>query len=83
VTLKDMREAANLSQKKLAHQIGYSTLTFGRWERGERTPPANVIPEIAKILNRSVDDVIKCFSNYGGPTCQYQKEKKISKTFRV
>jgi DNA-binding transcriptional regulator YiaG len=49
---KRMREAAGLTQEKLAERLGVHRVTIARWETGERR-----IPEMAaRLLARIRDD---------------------------
>ena len=43
-----------MTQAELAEQIGVHEITLRRWELGERSPDADVIPKIAEVLGVSV-----------------------------
>lgn len=45
--LRRRREARGLTLADLAASAGYSSDAFARWERNERTPPADVLALIA------------------------------------
>lgn len=38
-----------LTQSQLADKLGVHPMTVSRWERGERTPDADVVAEIARL----------------------------------
>ena len=53
--IKDSRKECRLTQQELADKIGVSLMTVLRWEKGERTPNALIMPQIAEALNTSVE----------------------------
>ena len=48
--LKQMRQSRKLTQAKLAGEIGISTFTLIRWERGERSPDGKFLQKLAATL---------------------------------
>lgn len=48
--LRRSLEQASMSQNKLAEKIGVSAATVSLWIKGERTPPTERIPEIARAV---------------------------------
>lgn len=58
-TLKTIRESRGLHQKDLASATGFCTKTISRVERGERTPSAEFMLQIAAYFNLMVEDVFK------------------------
>jgi transcriptional regulator with XRE-family HTH domain len=48
--IKQMRLSRNLTQVKVAGEIGVSTFTLIRWERGERAPDGFYLQKLAKTL---------------------------------
>lgn len=57
MTIKELRLSAGLTQKQLAEQLSVERSTVSKWETGEASPRAEVIPQIAKTLHCSVDDL--------------------------
>lgn len=56
--LTKCRENLGFSKQKTARLIGVSQPAYLRYESGERQPSIQVIKEIAKVLNTSVDYLI-------------------------
>lgn len=56
--LKEAREAAGLTQDALARELGVGRSTVAMWETGEALPRAGKLPELARILGCSVDDLL-------------------------
>lgn len=56
-SIKALRERANLTQIKLAEKLKVKQASVSRWENGDSFPSADKLPELAKILNCSVDDL--------------------------
>ena len=54
--LKHLRELALLTQEALARLLGVTPMTVWRWENGERNPSLDVLKNIARILECSVDE---------------------------
>ena len=52
--IKQMRLCRNMTQAKLVNEIGISTFTLIRWERGERLPDGGFIQKLAKALNYTI-----------------------------
>jgi len=62
--IRKFRLAAGLTQTALSNQLGYESASIiTMWENGERKPPSNKLPELAKILNCKIDDL---FDNQEG-----------------
>jgi transcriptional regulator with XRE-family HTH domain len=57
--LKRLREKAGLTQEQLGQKLGVGQSTVGMWETGERLPRADKLPELAKILGCTIDDLLK------------------------
>ena len=52
------REKLGLSKQETARRIGVSQPAYLRYESGDRKPSIQVLKEIAKVLNTSVDYLI-------------------------
>lgn len=56
--IKRLRRQAGLTQHELAAALGYkSQSAVAMWEMGDRKPPSDKIPEIARVLGCSLDDL--------------------------
>ncbi len=53
--VKELREAAGLSQKELAERIGLSQRAVSHWEQALREPGAFVLPALAEALGVELD----------------------------
>lgn len=47
--LRELRQAAGLTQKEAAERLGFPQAVISRWETGERSPTLKQLPAIAKI----------------------------------
>lgn len=57
--IKAMRNRAKITQAALAAQLGISQSTIAMWESRSNLPRAGMLPELAKILNCTIDDLLK------------------------
>ena len=53
--LKECREKNGISKQEAARRIGVSQPAYLRYESGDRQPSVQMLKEIAKVLNTSVD----------------------------
>ena len=53
--LKELRIAKGMTQNELAKVIGYSSLSYARYEKGEREPYISTLCKLADYFNVSVD----------------------------
>lgn len=61
--IKQLRKAANMSQRELAARLHVSQVAVVNWERGIANPSWERAPELAKVLGCSIDDL---FAEVGG-----------------
>ena len=59
VNIKNKRESKGLTQEELGKMLGVNRSTVAMWETGEAMPRADKLPELAKILGCSIDDLYK------------------------
>ncbi|MDR0948372.1 MAG: helix-turn-helix domain-containing protein [Lachnospiraceae bacterium] len=57
--LKRYRIAKNLTQEEMADFLGITAQSVSKWERGETYPDITLLPAIANILERSVDELLE------------------------
>ena len=55
IRLKDLREDRDLTQSKIAQDLGLYTTTYARYERGEKEIPLFIAAAIARYYNVSLD----------------------------
>ena len=48
-----------MSQQELANKIGVTSAAVCQYETGKRTPSVELLKKIAKVLDCSVEDLIK------------------------
>lgn len=56
-TIRELREAAGLTQFQLAVAVGVQPQTVGAWERGQKQPSGLHLQAVARVLGVSADDV--------------------------
>lgn len=73
------RKAAGLTQAELAEKINYSDKAVSKWERGDGTPDAMVLKQLAEIFGVTVDDLMN-ESPDNEPVKAKRKIKLLTKT---
>lgn len=53
------RKKAGLTQADVASEVGVSAAAVCQWETGATVPKAKLLPVIAKLLNCTVDELLK------------------------
>lgn len=56
--IKEIREARNIMQKKMAADIGLAANTLSQYENGKREPDIETTKRIAEYLGVSVDTLV-------------------------
>lgn len=56
--LRELREAAGLSQNKLAQLTGVSRNAVSQWESGETQPSSRRLAKVAKALRVPIDEIV-------------------------
>lgn len=59
IALRKNREKLKLTQEHLAQYCGVDRATVSKWETGEYMPRADKLPKLAKLLNCTVDDLLR------------------------
>ena len=57
--IRARRKAAGLTLQELAARIGVTQQAVGMWERGETLPAADRLPDIARALECSIDELYR------------------------
>ena len=59
-----LRKEADMTQQELAEKLNVTAKAISRWETGKGYPDVTILPEIAKVLNVSVNEILNgdCFS---------------------
>ena len=57
--LKELREKKALTQRDIGIAIGVEQHTVSQWETGDRTPRADKLPELARILGCTIDELFE------------------------
>lgn len=52
-----MRKQKGMSQEDLSKKLGLTQGTISQWENGVTLPTADKLPEIAKVLDCTIDDL--------------------------
>lgn len=56
---KTARKKCGMTQADLANAIGVDQATVSLWETGKTRPRANLLPELAKILGCTIDELLR------------------------
>ena len=56
--IAQLRRCASLSQSQLAHQLHITPSALGMYEQGRRTPSLEILIQISRIFNVSLDYLI-------------------------
>lgn len=57
--IRAKRKAAGMTLQELADRTGVTGAAVGMWERGETLPSADKLPEIARALGCSIDELFQ------------------------
>ena len=57
--IKRLRKALGINQQELADIMGVKQAAVSLWESGQAMPRPDKLPELAKILGCSIDDLLK------------------------
>ncbi len=53
-----LRKAKGITQSDLGERIGVSFQAVSKWERGETLPDITLLPDLAKILETTIDNIL-------------------------
>lgn len=63
--LKELRTARNMTQEAVAEQLGVSSQTVSKWERGLLSPDISLLPKIALLFKCSIDSLFDMELSWG------------------
>lgn len=58
ILFKTLRKKAALTQKELADKLGIDSTNISKWEREKSLPDISILPQIARVLNVSCEDLL-------------------------
>lgn len=58
-TIRRRRIELKMSQQVLANALEVERSTVTKWETGKSSPTADKLPQLAKILNCTIDDLFR------------------------
>ena len=53
-----LRKSKGLTQSELGERVGVSFQAVSKWERGETLPDVAVLPDLARVLETSIDNIL-------------------------
>ncbi len=53
-----LRKKKGLTQRELGERVSVSFQAVSKWERGETLPDITVLPDLAKVLETSIDNIL-------------------------
>ena len=59
ISIMKFRKAASLTQKHLADRLGVTQSAVSSWERGKKQPNLTKLPDLARALGCTVDELFK------------------------
>lgn len=63
--LKELRTARNMTQEAVAEQLGVTSQTVSKWERGLLSPDISLLPKIALLFKCSIDSLFDMEISWG------------------
>jgi transcriptional regulator with XRE-family HTH domain len=58
-SIRAKRKTFKMSQTELAEKLNVDQTAISKWETGEAMPRADKLPELAKTLGCTIDDLFK------------------------
>lgn len=53
-----LRKSKGLTQNELGERVGVTFQAVSKWERGETLPDITVLPDLARVLETSIDNIL-------------------------
>ena len=57
--IRDLRENKGLSQENIARELNIKQQAVAKWENGLALPRADKLPQLAKILDCTIDELFE------------------------
>ena len=57
--IKKLRERSGMTQLELAKRMGVEQNTISQWENGTRFPRADKLPQLARLLGCTIDELFE------------------------
>ena len=57
--IRSLRKNKEITQNELAERLNVAFQTVSKWERGETLPDTAILPDLAAVLETSVDDLLR------------------------
>ena len=57
--ISDLRRAKGLTQAELGNRLGVTYQAVSKWERAETLPDTAILPELAEVLETTVDNLLR------------------------
>ncbi len=58
-TIASLRSNKGITQTELGERIGVSFQAVSKWERGETLPDVSILPNLADILETTIDYILR------------------------
>ena len=71
------RELAGLSQKELAKRLDVTPSRISNWEQGANCPTIDILFEVCKILNVSINDIYGVYTDSNIPLSSFESSATI------
>ncbi len=78
-----LRKGKGMSQEALAEQIGVSPQAVSKWENDQSCPDISLLPQLAKLLDITVDELLTGNSNEVRMMPEEQRKSLEELTLRV
>ncbi len=56
--LREARVAAGMTQEQLGFELGITKSSVSAWENGRETPSFRMLPELRRVLGRTLDELV-------------------------
>lgn len=73
-TIALLRNSKNMTQADLGERIGVSFQAVSKWERGETLPDISILPNLADILDSTIDYILR----HGEPSFSFKGKIKAA-----
>lgn len=69
-----LRKTKGITQNELGDRIGVSFQAVSKWERGETLPDTAILPDLAKVLETTIDNIL----TGGEKVIEYKGKSNVS-----